>query len=46
MRMCHEQDPKKRASARQVEQFLKKKIDSLLPGMLREWGIHDSDDPT
>ena len=40
MHMCHEQDPQKRASARQVETFLKEKIRRLLPGKLEEWGIH------
>ena len=39
MRMCHEQDPKRRASARQVENFLKESVKRLSPGKLEEWGI-------
>ena len=39
MRMCHVQDPKKRASAREVENFLKERIKQLSPGKLEEWGV-------
>jgi len=41
MFLCHEQDPKKRATAREVETFL---IDSLLkqnPDALRQWGVEE-----
>jgi serine/threonine protein kinase len=38
MEMCFEQDPVQRASARQVEQFLKAKLEEFDPGRLREWG--------
>jgi hypothetical protein len=39
MMMCHEQDPKKRSSARQVESLLKKKLLELEPDALKRWGL-------
>jgi hypothetical protein len=39
MIMCHEQDPAERASAREVENFLKQKMHELDPGQLDGWGI-------
>ena len=38
MIMCHEGDPAKRASARKVSNFLKKKLEEVDPGRLTEWG--------
>lgn len=32
MRLCHKQDPKLRATARQVETLLKEKLQELYPG--------------
>ena len=37
MNMCHAYDAKKRATARQVEQLLKQKLEEIEPGKLREW---------
>ena len=37
MIMCHEQDPTERSSAREVEVFLKKKLEEFDPGRLKEW---------
>ena len=37
MIMCHEHDPKKRATARQVEAYLKQKLEEIEPGKLFEW---------
>ena len=37
MFMCHEQDPKVRATARQVEAYLKDQLDKLDPGRLESW---------
>ncbi|KAL7574658.1 hypothetical protein ACA910_003005 [Epithemia clementina (nom. ined.)] len=39
MEMCHVQDPKKRATAREVELFFKKKVNEFAPRKLEEWGI-------
>lgn len=39
MIMSHEHDPAKRASARQVEAFLKDKMRELDPGRLELWGL-------
>lgn len=39
MIMCHEQDPVKRATAREVETHLKSKLEELDPGRLRSWGF-------
>lgn len=36
MRMCHKQDPKQRATARQVETFLKDKLRELDPRGAKE----------
>ena len=36
MLMCHEQDPRERASARQVEKYLRKQLRKLYPDSL-EW---------
>lgn len=38
MLMCHEQEPEDRASAREVNDFLKKKLEEIDPGRLKEWG--------
>jgi hypothetical protein len=38
MIMCYEQDPVTRASAREVETFLKQRLEELDPGRLKEWG--------
>jgi len=37
MIMCHEQSATERASAREVEVFLKKKLEEFDPGRLNEW---------
>jgi hypothetical protein len=37
MLMCHDQDPKERSSARQVEMFLTQKMQELDPEELTEW---------
>jgi hypothetical protein len=39
MFMCHEQESSERATARQVENYLKKKLFELDPGRLSEWGV-------
>jgi len=38
MKMCHEHSPNKRASAREVERFLKNAMKKYDPGTLEEWG--------
>jgi serine/threonine protein kinase len=38
MIMCHEGEPEDRASARQVEVYLKSKLEEFDPGRLKEWG--------
>jgi serine/threonine protein kinase len=38
MIMCHEHEPEERATAREVEVYLKSKLDEFDPGRLREWG--------
>ena len=37
MNMCHEHDPKKRATARAVEAYLKEQLEKLDPGRLEKW---------
>lgn len=37
MYMCHETDPVERASARQVETYLKERLEEIDPGRLDEW---------
>lgn len=37
MYMCHEQDPKVRATARAVEGYLKGELEQLDPGRLEKW---------
>ena len=37
MIMCHEQEPNDRATARQVERFLKENMEKLDPGRLEKW---------
>jgi len=39
MIMCHEQDPEDRATAREVETFLRRKLEEFDPGRLRSWGF-------
>jgi hypothetical protein len=39
MFMCHEQEPKDRSTARQVEDQLKAKLRELDPGRLEQWGV-------
>jgi hypothetical protein len=43
MEMCFHQNPAERATARQVETFLKDKLRELDPGRLEAWGIATSD---
>lgn len=38
MIMCHAQKPRDRATARQVETYLKTQMRKLDPGRLEEWG--------
>jgi hypothetical protein len=38
MIMCHEGEPKDRASARDLEVYLKSKLEEFDPGRLKEWG--------
>ena len=38
MIMCHKQEPRERATARQVETYLKSQMQKLDPGRLEEWG--------
>ena len=38
MMMCHEQDPNDRATARQIETFLKDSMRAIEPDRLEEWG--------
>ena len=38
MLMCHAQEPRDRASAREVETYLKSQMQKLDPGRLEEWG--------
>jgi serine/threonine protein kinase len=37
MLMCHDQDPKQRSTAREVEIFLRRKMQELDPDRLAEW---------
>jgi hypothetical protein len=39
MMICHVQDPKQRATARDVETILKQKMRELDPGQLEKWGL-------
>jgi serine/threonine protein kinase len=39
MMICHAQDPKERATARDVETILKQKMRELDPGQLEKWGL-------
>jgi serine/threonine protein kinase len=38
MILCHEHDPEKRISARELETFLKSQMREFDPGRLEEWG--------
>jgi hypothetical protein len=37
MMMCHERDPKVRSTAREVETFLRTKMEEIDPGRLATW---------
>jgi hypothetical protein len=39
MSKCHEQEPGDRPSAREIETFLKKKMQELDPGQMETWGV-------